>query len=132
MFSYSTVVTLRDADAAGVLFFARYFAFAHDAYEAFLASRGFSIARMLNDEPFIVPVVHAEADYSSPLWVGDAVTIRLRVEEVRRRLFTIVCELQDPSGKVACSVRTKHAVVNKETKRAIALPEELAQALQSP
>lgn len=131
MFSYTTTVRIHDADPAGVLFFARYLVLAHDAYEAFLESCGFGAGRIFRDEAFVIPVVHAEADYRTPLWVGDHATIKLEIEELRRRSFTVAYEICGPSGVLACAVRTTHVVVSTETKRAVPLPDKLRAVLET-
>lgn len=130
MFRYTTRITLRDADAAGVLFFARYFSLAHDAYEAFLEAQGFGVGRILNEESYIIPIVRAEAEYKAPLRVGQTAIVRLHVAELRRRTFSIVCELLTPENKVACLVRTVHVVVDKATGRSVPLPRPLVAALE--
>ncbi len=130
-FIYTATITLRDADAAGILFFSRYFALAHDAYEAFLEFRGLSIAHILKNEPYLIPVVRAQADYKAPLRVGDKATIRLTVREVKRRSFTLVCELFGPNGKLAAIVQTTHVAVDKASGRAIPLARPLVQVLKS-
>ncbi|HOJ33906.1 MAG TPA: thioesterase family protein [Candidatus Hydrogenedentes bacterium] len=131
MFIYQAPVRIHDADAAGVLFFGRYFTLAHDAYEAFLESKGFGAGRIFRQEKFLIPVVHAEADYKNPLWVGDLATVRLRVDEVRSRSFSISYEIYTPSNTLACRVRTVHVVVDTEKKRATTLPEELRRVLET-
>jgi len=130
VFTYTATIRMRDIDVAGVQFFARYFALAHDAYEAFLQARGFSIAHITKHEPFLIPVVHAEADYKAPLWIGDQVAVRVRVEELRRRRFTMAYEILTPEGDLSCSIRTVHVVVDKAKERAVPLPERLVQALE--
>ncbi len=130
MFAYATTIKMRDVDAAGVLFYGRYFGLAHDAYEAFMESCGYSSARIMNDEPFIIPVVHAEADYHIPLRLGDAATIQVHADEVKRRAYRIICEMRTPEGKIACMVRTTHMTVDKAKKKSIPLPESLREALQ--
>ena len=131
MFTYTTTVTLRDADAAGILFFARHFYYAHDAYEAFMASRGVNFLRLVRDEGYFIPLVRAEADYKLPLLVGDKVTVRLRVEEVQNRKFVLVCELCKEDGDVACTVRTVHVTVQRDTGRSVDLPEPVRKAMEN-
>lgn len=130
MFTYETPITLRDADGAGVLFFARYFALAHDAYEAFMAARGLSTAQIIGATGYVVPVVHAEADYRRPLALGERATVRLEVAEVKRRSFTVRYELLTESGETAAKLHTVHVAVDKESKRAVPLPDELVRVLQ--
>jgi 1,4-dihydroxy-2-naphthoyl-CoA hydrolase len=131
MYVYRTTVTLRDADAAGVLFFARYLALAHDAYEAFMAEGGLSTARIIREESYVVPVVHAEADYKRPLQMGERVEIRLQVTQVRRRSFRIHYELCGEGGATACTAETHHVAVDKEKGKAVPLPERLADLLRA-
>ena len=45
------------------LFFMNIYRMAHNAWEAFLTKAGFSIAEMLETGKYLMPVVHAEADY---------------------------------------------------------------------
>ncbi len=130
MFVYEKTVTLRDADAAGFLFFARHLAFAHEAYEVFLKSRGLGLAQLVRTVDFVVPVVHAESDYRLPLWLGETVSIHLKVEEVRKRRFAIAYELRNEAGKVACRVKTVHVAADKKTGKSIPLPELLLKALK--
>lgn len=131
MYTWQTTITLRDADAAGVLFFARYLALAHDAYEAFLAANGLDTGRILREESFLLPVVHADADYRAPLWVGDRVTVKLWAETIKRRTFTIAYELRTSSDTLSCRARTTHVAVDKVARRAVVLPANLVAILES-
>jgi len=131
MFVYPVRITLHDADAAGVLFFGRYFALAHDAYEAFLDSHGLNIGHLIQTTDYIIPVVHAESDYRRALFVGQQATIRLRVVDLRSRTFAIAYEFLNAEGRLACTVRTVHCAVNKQSRKAVALPKEVVTALKS-
>ena len=122
---------LRDADPAGVLFFARYLALAHDAYEAFMDARGVSFGLLLREVNYIIPVVHAESDYRVPLWAGEKFQVRLWVHTIRRRSFAIAYELRRADGTLSCTAQTVHAVVDKTTRRAIPLPQKVRQALET-
>ncbi len=130
-FTYSTCIKLRDADPAGVLFFANYFALAHDAYEAFMEHNGVNLAEQIRDGRYLIPVVHAGGDFRAPLWAGEQATITLTVEEVRRRIFTIAYEFRNAEGRFACSIRTVHVVVDTQVRRAVPLPEMVVQALRN-
>ena len=130
VFSTTRLITFRDADPAGVLFFARYLALAHDAYEEFLASRGVSFRSQLTEGLFILPIIHAECDYRRPLWIGDRATLRVTIVEIKRRTFTVAYELLTPEGKRAATCRTVHAAVDTATRRAIPLPSAILAALQ--
>lgn len=129
MFETTKTITLRDADGAGVLFFARYLALAHDVYEEFMAIRGISFRRLIEDDDWILPVVHAESDHHKPLWMGDSVTVRLTVVEIGKRSVTLGYDFLTTQGDLAARCRTVHAAVDKRTGRAIPLPDELVAAL---
>jgi len=129
MFTTMRIITFREADGAGYLFFARYFALAHDAYEEFMASRGICFREMLEAEQILLPVVHAESDYVAPLRLGDRATIRLEVEEVKRRKFIVRYEFLTPDGSVAARCRTVHVAVDSAKGLAVPLPGALLRAL---
>ena len=131
MHTHTTRIRVHDADAAGVLFFGRYFTLAHDVFEAFLEDVGVGLAHQVLKGDFIVTVVHAESDYRLPLWVGEEVTVTFRVEEIRRKIFTLAYEIANHEGKRSCTLQTKHMVVDKKTGRAIPLPEVLVEALRT-
>jgi 1,4-dihydroxy-2-naphthoyl-CoA hydrolase len=130
MFRTTKRITLRDTDAAGVLYFARYLAMAHDAYEEFMVSRGCDFRRHVTEGEYLVPVVHAQSNYHRPLWLGDMVTIQVNVAEINRRTFHIAYELYGPDEQVAASCKTIHVAVNKQTGRAIPLPSDLLAMLK--
>ncbi len=130
MFTTTKTILFRDADPAGVLFFARYLALAHDAYEEFMTSRGMMFREQLEEKGLLWPVIHAESDHRIALRLGDKTAIQVSVAEVTRRTFTIAYEFRTPEGEVAARCRTVHAAVDRKTGRAIHLPEHLAAALK--
>lgn len=131
MYTATRRITLRDADAAGVLFFARYLALAHDVYEEMMAARGICFAAMLHGGAYILPVVRADSEYRIPLCVGETVTIRLAVTEIRRRSYTVTYEWLTPGGQLAATCRTTHVAVDTTSRKSVPLPQELLAALQA-
>ena len=131
MYTVSRTILLRDSDAAGVLFFARYLALAHDAYEAFMMDHGVSFGHQVREGAFIMPIVHAESDHRRPLWVGDCFTIHLHTSKIKSRAFTIHYEFRLPDGELAATCQTTHVAVNKATGRAIPIPPEIVAILHS-
>jgi 1,4-dihydroxy-2-naphthoyl-CoA hydrolase len=130
MFTYTTRLRMRDTDAGGVLFFARQFDLVHEALEAFLDELGFGLGRQLDREDFITPVVHAESDYRLPVRLGDSIRIRLSVEHIGRRSFTVSYELCNDAGKTTGTARTTHVAISKATRKAIPLPPPLRESLE--
>ncbi|HOT50401.1 MAG TPA: thioesterase family protein [Candidatus Hydrogenedentes bacterium] len=131
MYTVVRTITLRDADAAGVLFFARYLSLAHDAYEEMMASRGIRFGDMLHAGTYILPVIRTGCEYRVPLKIGDAVEIRVAIAEIRRRSYTVAYEMIAPDGRLAAKCHTTHVAVDKTSRKSIPLPDELAAALRA-
>jgi len=124
-------VRLHDTDAAGILFYANQFLYIHDAYEELLQLIGLPLASMLQDGPFSLPIVHAEAQYFRPLRVGDEVTVVLQVESIGVTSFVLAFELFTADDKLVGKAKTAHVAVSKQTQNKIALPEKLQLALKA-
>ena len=122
MFTYKTTVKMHDTDAAGILFFGHQFRLVHDAYEHFLEIIGFSFVKILSETNFFIPVIHAEADYKSPLAVGDRLTIKGRVEKVGESSFVIGYEIRNARNAIVGTARTVHVTTNSKTRKKIPLP----------
>ena len=130
MFVWRTTVKLHDTDAAGLLFYGHQFKMAHDCYEAMLESIGFPMAWWMREADCFLPIVHAESDYMRPLFVGDRIEIRLRVEKLGDSSYTLAQEIVDPQGRTVGTVKTVHVVVNKKSGRKISIPDKFRTALQ--
>lgn len=122
-------VQLQEVDAAGVVFYATYFVYAHQAYERALLDAGFDLAALLAAGRFALPMVHAEADYRHPLRYGDMVEIAVAVGRVGGRSFTLVCTMTKGETVVA-TVTHVHACLDIASKASAALPAELVAALK--
>jgi len=128
-YNYSRTVRLQDTDAAGILFFANWFIFAHEAYERMMNEIGFGFARLFEKESYIIPIVHAEADYSKPLRVGDKIEVELIVAEMGATSYTLEYILRTTDGQTAGTCRTVHVTMDKSSNKKIPLPDELRQGL---
>ena len=82
MAAFERPVRFQDIDAAGIVFYARVFDYFHDAMFFHYEARGVSMAEILRDADWLLPIVHAEADYQAPMRFGEHV----RVEIVRAEL----------------------------------------------
>lgn len=127
-YSYSFEVRLHDVDHAGVMFFARLFVHAHDAYEAFMAHLGLDLCAMISAGERL-PVVHADADYFQPLRHGEQITVTLDIEALGNTSFTVACSFHTTAGLLA-KVRTVHVYLDPHTNTAGKLPQTLCQLFQ--
>ena len=130
MFTYKTTVKMHDTDAAGVLFFGNQFKMIHDAYEEMIERLGVGFATILKKTDFFVPIVHAEADYKTPLFVGDKITVKIRLARVGKSSFAFSYVLLGKNNKIVGTAKTVHVTTNQKTKKKIPLPDKIRLALK--
>lgn len=125
MYDYSDFVKLPDTDGAGIVFFGNYFRLAHYAYEALMASLGFSLRSVLEGGEFLLLIVHAEADYRASLRTGDRYTITVEIERLGSRSFTLAYKVIEASDRIVAELKTVHVATNGDGSESQALPPEL-------
>ena len=113
-FEHPFRVRFQDVDAAGIVFYARFFDYAHEAYDAFLRSRGIPISEALAAGELIVPLVKADAEYLAPLRYDDAGVIRLSLERLGGASATYRYEIVGAGGKLHATVSTTHVCVARK------------------
>lgn len=126
--TYTTSIKMHHTDAAGLLFFAHQFAFMHEAYEMFFEAIGMPFKDLLQKEDFFLPIVHAEADYKKPLFVGDPIRITVRVDHVGHSSFALAYQLHLDSELVGLG-KTVHVTVDKAGKQKCPIPVRLRELL---
>jgi 1,4-dihydroxy-2-naphthoyl-CoA hydrolase len=131
MFTYNTTVKMHDTDAAGIIFFGNQLKMIHDAYESLIESVGFSFATILRDFDFFVPIVHVEANYKAPLFVGDKITIEVILEKIGETSFIFSFKLLNDRRKIVGTAKTVHVTVDNKTHKKIPLPPKLRKTLES-
>lgn len=129
MYQLETTVRLHDTDAAGLLFFANQFTMAHDCYESWMADSGLSFLTILVERDYLLPIVHAEADFAEALEVGQELVIELTAGRIGNSSFTLNYRLTSDDVEVG-SVSTVHVCVDAETGEKRDLPDELVEILE--
>lgn len=129
MFIFQTTIRLHHTDAAGLLFFAEQFKLAHDAYETFMESIGYPFAPLLKTSAYLLPIVHAEADFGAALNTGDKITIQLLAERIGDTSFTLAYALLRNGSEPVGSVKTVHVLIDKRTGQSLALLPDLRSKL---
>ncbi|MCK5665015.1 MAG: acyl-CoA thioesterase [Thiotrichaceae bacterium] len=124
LFKYTFSTRIHDIDAAGVMFFGRFFYHIHNAYESFLNENQSGIARILASD-FILPITHTEADFKAPVLLNETLSIDIFLQEKKAREFILYYHLVDSSDNILASALTKHVCVHKVTKKSADLPEML-------
>ncbi len=87
MFVHKRAVRFEEVDAAGIVFFGRFFEYCHDAMERFFDGVPGGYVGLIMKRRIGFPAVHAEADWKAPLRYGDA----MRIEVTVRRVGTSSC-----------------------------------------
>jgi 4-hydroxybenzoyl-CoA thioesterase len=117
-----------EVDAAGIVFFARYFQWCHEAMATMLDAIDGGYARLILAHRIGFPTVHAEADYRAPIRYGDVVRVAVRVENVGRSSCTLRFDVErsGPAGGAAAAV-VRHVVVasNVDAMRSTPIPDEV-------
>lgn len=130
MFTHTRSIYLKETDATGVIYFTSLFQYALEAFEAYLHSKNFSLSEVLN-KGYLMPIVHAEADYKAPLRVGDLISVRLEISHVGNKSFSMNSQMELIGTKqIAGSVKIVHAFVRQGEKESCAIPSDLLQILQ--
>lgn len=84
---YQTRVQVADTDATGYIYFAAMQRMALEAFENYLAEKGFRLGAVY------LPIVHAEADYPTPMRLWDEVNIQVGCSKIGESSFTIEYDL---------------------------------------
>lgn len=129
MFTMDSAIRLHQADAAGIVFFANYFQIAHDAYEAFMQSIGFSFQYVVSETNLLLLIAHAEADYHRSLVPGEKIRVEMKTEKVGRTSYVLQYRILNAVGDEVCAVRTVHVAVDKVTGEKIPVPDKLRKEL---
>lgn len=126
-FAYHFKVRLHDVDHAGVMFFARLFVHAHDAYEDFMASKGMAVGGLIA-QGVRLPVVHAGADYLLPLRHDENVEVALEIGPPGLTSFVVNYEFHRGDELCARS-QTVHVFLDVQSGLPATLPDAVRRQL---
>ena len=131
-FSMQRDIRIQEVDATGIVYFARCFEFASDAFVSFCAAYGIALAEVLRDRQWGAPFRHAEADYFKPLRFGDCAQISIvgrHVETTEVTLGYRIARLSDQS--VAAVVQASQVFVDGTTFERRPIPSDVRGVLES-
>lgn len=132
-FVHTQRIRLSHTDAAGVAFFVQPLVLHHTAFEALLDDVGFSIASILRDGKWALPIVDASVQQTAPLHVGDEVSFAMALEKVGKSSLVLVSTLTKKNDAGTVNVgrcRTVHVAIDR-TGASTPLPADLVAALQA-
>ncbi len=124
-------VRFGETDAAGVVHFLELFRWCHETWEASLEKYGVVLQEIfptnqINTSQLDValPVVHCEANYFQPLYVGDIINIELNPEKINDSSFVLRFKLKKNGEKIGM-VNIKHVSINPITRDICALSKQI-------
>lgn len=130
MFTTKVKVYFYDADPAGIIFYANLFKYIHSAYEDFMRSLN-TERNYFFDKDYILPIIHAEADYVKPIKVADEIRIDVVVSSLRDSSFELSYKFYVFDDQIAATAKTVHVCVLKGEFKKSALPKEFYDKLNS-
>ncbi|PSB09081.1 1,4-dihydroxy-2-naphthoyl-CoA hydrolase [filamentous cyanobacterium CCP1] len=131
-FTYHRTIYFHDTDAAGVVYFANVLSMCHEAYEAALAASGINLKEFFSGQSSALPIVHAEIDFSKPMFCGEQYAIQVLPSQLTDSKFQIayqVFSLENPEYQ-ASAATTIHVCINTATRTRTPLPCEVLQWLE--
>ena len=77
-----------------------------------------------------MPLVHAEADFESPVRYGDRLRIELTVERVGKKSLTFAYQVFGADGRLSARCKLVHAIIDRKTFESRPVPPELIEGLK--
>ena len=130
MYSYNTTLRMHDTDAAGVLYFVNQLRIAHEAFEAFMASAGLGIAQIIDNADYQIVIIHAEADYTAPLFLGDRITVEVLADHIGETSFAILYRFLKDEGHAVGIAKTVHVAIDRKTRKKRHLPMDIRATIE--
>ena len=128
LFKTQFTVRMHDTDSAGVMFYARAFYYAHDAYEAFLQDNEQSISGLLHDN-FILPISHTDADFKAPVFLDDTIEIAIYRQAINESDFTLTYHFINHKHTTCIIASTSHVCLERSSRKRMPLPVALSRIL---
>ena len=137
-FEFQRRVEFSETDMAGIVHFSNFYRFMEFAEHAFFRSLDHGIHQTVNGETVGWPRVHSSCDFFRPVRFEDNVTIRLTIEEIRRRsvryIYTFLLGVGDDATVVASGRMTTACVrLDREAEKieSINIPDALREKLEN-
>lgn len=128
-FEHTLTVRFHEVDRAGIVFFGRIFEYCHVGFEELLSAM--ELTSVFHDENWGMPLVHAEADFKRPMFMGEKITVSLCVEKTGEGSLTFGFEVLGAADrKVRAVAKHVHAFVELEKMRPTPFPPTLLKSLR--
>ena len=133
LYSTKRMVRLQDIDAAGIVYFPKFLEYCHDAYFDHLVQAGIDLPTTIQSGDYILPLVHAEADFKVPLRFGDEITVCVENAEMNKSSYRVNYAVykNDADSTLCCTAQTVHAAISRTTFKPLkGVPDEIVTVLR--
>jgi 4-hydroxybenzoyl-CoA thioesterase len=121
MLVYERPIRFEEVDAAGLVFFARFSGYAHEAMERLFAPLEGGYAALILERRIGLPAVRLEGEFSAPVRYGDALRIETSVVRIGNRSATLRYRMIR-AGDGVLSAELLHTVVTTDLTRLSSCP----------
>jgi 4-hydroxybenzoyl-CoA thioesterase len=120
------LVRFGDCDAAGIVFYPRYFDMFNSLVEDWCREElDFSFSEIVTRRGWGLPTVHLEVDFLAPSVFGDVLNATLSVTALGKTSINLNIVLQGPNSIDRVRGKVTLVLIDRNPHRAIALPEEI-------
>lgn len=129
-FTVTTPIRFAHVDAAGIVFYPRYFELLNGAFEDWFAQvAGADFATLHLDRRIGTPMVNVEATFEHPGRLGELLEIELTLERLGASSLTMAARFT-VGGAPRLRARLTSVCMNLDTARAMPWPEDLRPAME--
>ena len=126
-----------DTDSAGVMHFYQLFSWCHEAWEESLELYGLAphtifpnVNRSDQDVSILLPIVHCEAKFMSPIQTGDHLSLQLAPKRIDIGGFQVITKFKRDNVEVALGI-IRHRSIHTKTRKHCALPHDIDRWLEA-
>jgi len=132
MIVHERAVRFEEVDAAGIVFFARFLGYCHEAMERFFDGVPGGYVDLITKRRIGFPAVHVDANWKAPLRYGDAMRIEVSVANVGKTSSTFRYRFVRKADSVECAI-VEHVTVCSmlDTLQKMPLPDDCRTLLES-
>ncbi|KQX22800.1 MULTISPECIES: acyl-CoA thioesterase [unclassified Sphingomonas] len=123
-FETETIVRFAHVDAAGIVFYPRYFEMLNAAVEDWFAAMGLDFATMHVARNMGVPTIKLDATFVAPSELGDRLTVSITPKEIGRSSCSLAAVFAG-EGRERLRVDVVLVCMDLGARRSIAWPDEL-------
>ncbi|HXW52634.1 MAG TPA: thioesterase family protein [Myxococcota bacterium] len=126
-FTYPYTIKFADVDAAGLVYYPRYFNICHLALEALFEEKSpIKFSHFIYQRRLGLPIVKVEAEYNSPLWFEDRLDVELAIMSIgTSSVKTRYRFLHGASLNVCFLASVTTVCTDLDKKRSMPLPQDL-------